>query len=239
MALRPRDANEDRAFMREVEEEARREAVAEGVKRYGLAIGLGVLALLLVAGGVLWWRHEQAVARAELAESYVTTLDDVEAGQTVNLAERVQPLIESSDEGYRAIGRLLLAANAVERGDRKAAALGFSQVANDRSVGEPLRQIALIRQTALEYEDLTPAEVERRLAPLAKPGAPYFGSAGELIAHARIKAGRTADAADLLAKIATDTTVPPPLRSRATQLAGSMGVDAVADNLGDDTTDPQ
>lgn len=235
MALKPRDANEDRAFMREVEEEARREAVAEGFKRYGLAIGLGVLALLLIAGGLLWWRHEQAVARAELAETYVTTLDDLEGGQTVDLAQRMQPLVESSDDGYQAVGRLLLAANAVERGDRKAAAVGFGQVAADGSVGEPLRQIALIRQTALQYEELSPAEVERRLAPLATPGAPFFGSAGELIAHARIKAGRTKEAAELLAKIAADSTVPPPLRSRATQLAGSMGVDAVADDLGDDT----
>ena len=227
MALRPRDPNSDRAFVREVDEEVRREAMTDTVRRYGPAIALGVLALLVVAGGLLWWRHEQAVARQELAERYVATLNDLDDGRRVDLADRMAPLLKGSDAGYRATARLLLAADAVERGDLKAAADGYRAVAEDGDVGQPFRDLALIRRTAVEFESLPPAEVERRLGPLAQPGLPFFGSAGELVAHARIKAGRAKSAAELLSRIAADASVPDSIRSRATQLAGSMGVDAI------------
>ena len=229
MALRTRDANEDRAFLREVEEGARADAMADAVRRYGVAIGLGVLALLLVVAGVLWWRHEQLATREGLAERYVTTLDDLADKKGGDVAAKVAPLIEGSDEGYRALARLLLADQAVEAGDLKMAAARYGEVAGDAGVGEPLRQAALVRQTTVQFEGLAPAEIERRLTPLLTPGNPWFGSAGELVAHAQIRAGRTKDAADLLARVAADSTVPDSLRSRATQLAGSMGVDAVTE----------
>lgn len=227
LALKPRDPNDDRAFVREVDEEVRREALTETVRRYGLAIALGVVAILVAVGGVLWWQHERAAGREELAERYVTTLNDLEARRSVDVAERMAPLLESSDPGYAATARLLLAGQAIKRNDFKAAVGAYGAVAGDEGVPEPFRRIALIRQTALEYEALSPAEIERRLAPLARPGQPYFGSAGELLAHARIKAGNAQAAGALLAQIAADSSVPPTIRSRATQLAGSMGVDAV------------
>lgn len=227
MALKPRDPNDDRAFVREVDEEVRREAMTDTVRRYGLAIALGVLALLVAVGGFLWWQHDRAAGREALAERYVTTLNDLEARQSIDVAERMKPLLDSSDAGYSATARLLLAGQAIKKNDPKAAIAAYGEVAGDEGVPEPFRQLALIRQTALEYETLPPAEVERRLAPIARPGQPYFGSAGELIAHARIKAGNTKGAGELLARIAGDSTVPPTIRSRATQLAGSMGVDAV------------
>ena len=238
MALRPRDPNDDRAFVREVDEEVRREAMADTARRYGLAIALGVLALLVAAGGVLWWRHERVLARQELAERYVATLNDLDDGRAIDTGDRMAPLLESSDDGYRATARLLLAAEAVRRGDLKAAASDYEAVAADGDVAQPFRDLALIRQTAVEFEGLSPAEVERRLAPLAKPGQAFFGSAGELLAHARIRAGRTQQATDLLARIAADASVPDTLRSRATQLAGSMGVDAIPADAPTDTAGP-
>jgi len=236
LALRPRDANEDRAFLREVEEGARNDAMADAVRRYGLAIGLGVLALLLLVGGLLWWRHEQMVTREELAERYVTTLDDLADSKGGDVAAKMAPLIASSNEGYRAVARLLLGDEAVKAGDLKTAAARYGEVAADAGVGEPLRRVALVRQTTVQFEGLPPAEIQRRLAPLLTPGNPWFGSAGELVAHAHIRAGRTKEAADLLARIAADSTVPDSLRSRATQLAGSMGVDAVTETVGEPNT---
>jgi hypothetical protein len=68
-----------------------------------------------------------------------------------------------------------------------------------------------------------------RLKPLAEPGKPWFGSAGELLASAYLKQGRKDLAGPLLAAIAKDQTVPASLRARTRQLAGLLGVDAVGD----------
>ena len=236
MALKPRDPNEDRAFTREVDEEVRREVLADTARRYGLAIGLGVLALLIAVGGYLWWQHERTVAREERAELYVGTLNDLQDNRPVDAAERLQPLTTGGQPGYRAVGELLLAARAIEATDTKAAAARYAAIAGDEGVAEPFRNLALVRQTTLEYERLAPAEIERRLAPLARPGQPWFGSAGELLAHARLKAGKTQEAGAILSQLAGDTTVPTSIRSRATQLAGSIGVDAVQPDPEDATT---
>jgi hypothetical protein len=91
---------------------------------------------------------------------------------------------------------------------------------------QPYRDAALIRQTALEFDQLQPQEIVARLQPLAKPGNPWFGSAGEMTAMALIKQGKKAEAGQLFAAIARDTNVPPSLRARSVQIAGTLGFDA-------------
>jgi len=76
---------------------------------------------------------------------------------------------------------------------------------------------------------MKPADVIAQLAPLAKPGSAVFGSAGELVAMAQLEAGNRAAAGQLFAGIAKDEDQAETLRSRARQMAGLMGVDAVVD----------
>jgi hypothetical protein len=92
---------------------------------------------------------------------------------------------------------------------------------------QPYRDLALIRQTALEFEALKPQQVVDRLKPLAIEGAPWFGSAGELVAIAYMKMGKNDLAGPIFAAMAKDANVPQSIRSRARQMAGLMGIDAV------------
>ena len=64
---------------------------------------------------------------------------------------------------------------------------------------------------------------------LAVPGKPFFASAGELVAHAYMDQGKNAEAGALFAQIAKDDDAPEGLRSRARQMAGVLGVDAIED----------
>ena len=65
-----------------------------------------------------------------------------------------------------------------------------------------------------------------RLQPFAKPGNPWFGTAGEMTALAMIKQGKKDEAGRLFGAIGNDKSVPDPIRARAVQIAGSLGVDA-------------
>ena len=78
-------------------------------------------------------------------------------------------------------------------------------------------------------EKMKPADIVTRLKPLAVPGSPFFGSAGELLGAAYLDQGRRDLAGPLFAEIAKDKNVPESLRSRSRQLAGLMGVDAIQD----------
>ena len=87
--------------------------------------------------------------------------------------------------------------------------------------------MALIRQTAAEFDTLDPQKIVDRLKPMAKPGHAWFGSAGEMSAIAYMKMGKENLAGPIFAQIAKQEDVPETLRSRAQQMAGSLGVDAV------------
>jgi hypothetical protein len=71
--------------------------------------------------------------------------------------------------------------------------------------------------------------VIQRLKPLAVSGNPWFGSAGEMVAIAYLKQQKPELAAPVFAAMAKDQQVPRSIRSRATQMAGALGVDAVQD----------
>jgi hypothetical protein len=108
----------------------------------------------------------------------------------------------------------------------KLAADKYGAIAADGSLPEPYRNAAIIRQTALQFDQLQPAQIVQRLQPLAKPGNPWFGTAGEMTALALLKQGQKDQAARLFAAIAKDTSVPDQIRSRSVQIAGTLGVDA-------------
>jgi hypothetical protein len=117
------------------------------------------------------------------------------------------------------------AALAIQQNDLKLATAKYREIAGDSSLPQPYRDAALIRQTALEFDSLQPQQVISRLEPLAKPGNPWFGSAGEMTALALIKQGQPAQAAQLFAALARDRSVPDAIRARSVQIASTLGVD--------------
>jgi len=139
----------------------------------------------------------------------------------------------------------LRAAIAVERDDPAAAAAMYDEVAGNTDLPAALRDVATIRSVTAQFDQLDPQDVIDRVGPLAVPDNPYYGSAGELVAHAYIEQGKTDEAGALLLDLAQNQDIPASVRSRARQLAGLMGVDAIesvdatlAEMLGEDLEEP-
>jgi hypothetical protein len=120
------------------------------------------------------------------------------------------------------------AAIALQQNDRKGAVERFRAVQNDSGLPQPYRDLALVRLTTIEFDQIKPEEVITRMQPLAKAGEPWFGSAGELTAMALLRQNKKAEAGRLFAAIAFDREAPDTIRARAVQLAGSLGIDASA-----------
>lgn len=229
MAVTPQ-TNE--AFLREVDEELRREQAEQLWKRYGrLIIGL-VIGGLLAFGGILIWQNQQQQATGAEGEKVAAVFDQLRRGDVEGAKKPIADLAQSSREGYRATARFLEADIALEKNDQKAAAKIFAGIANDSAMPKPFRDLALIRQTSAEFDSLPPGTVIARLQPLATKDNPWFGSAGELVAIAYLNEGKPDRAGKLFAEISQDETLPQTLRARAVQMAGSLGVDAVTKNQG-------
>lgn len=226
MALTP-DTNQ--SFYREVDEELRKERIGTVWSRYGLWI-LAALAVLIAAGvGYGLWHSAQVKQAARESEMLDKIIADLGTGQDKTVAPQLTTLKASDSDGYRAAALLTEADLALGKGNAVAAAAAFGRIAADTGLPQPYRDLALVRQTAAEFDTVSPAVVIARLTPLARPGNPWFGSAGEMVGAAYLKQGKPERAAPLFAAVAKDDSVPETIRARTVQMAGTLGVDAITD----------
>lgn len=223
MALTPQ-SNE--AFMREVDDAVRQDQLVGFWKRFGRWIAAAVVLGLVALAGWLYWQHHSGIRAGEAGEQMASVMDAVSGGGTPD-AKTLEVLEDGSQPGYRATALIAKAALAARKGDTKGAAATFKEIAANDSLPQPYRDLALVRQTALEFDQLKPEDVVARLKPLAVAGDPWFGSAGEMTALAYMKMGKPTLAGPIFAAMAKDAQVPQTARSRARQMAGLLGVDAV------------
>lgn len=216
------------AFLREVDEELRRDDLARLWKSWGRIL-IGVVAVGLIAfGGWLWWRDNQAKQAGAEGERLNAAVEQLSANRIDPALPALKELAGSSRPGYRAVAQLASSAIAAQKGETQAAVAGYAAVAKDEEIGQPFRDLALIRQTTTEFDTLPPDQVIARMRPLAQKGQPWFGSAGELMAVAQLKTGRSADAGATFATLAADPAVPASIRSRSAQMASVLGLDVPA-----------
>lgn len=225
MALPP-DPTE--SFVREVDENLRRDQARDLAKTYGKWVVGAMLLLLAAVGGYLMWQERQAKEAEAGTEQFAQALTDIGSGQDAKARPALDALAQSDAPALSAGARMTSAALALEKGDRKSAIAIYAGIAADEDLAQPYRDLALVRATALEFDSLKPDQVIARLQPLTQPGNAFFGSAGEMTGMALIAKGQRSAAGQLFAKIAADKGVPVSLRSRAVQVAGSLGVDASA-----------
>ncbi|QIK79208.1 tetratricopeptide repeat protein [Sphingomonas piscis] len=225
MALAPDSGD---SFLREVEENLKRDQARDFARKNLPWLIALVVIFLLAAGGYLFWQHRQNEHASAQSEQLVGIFRKVGTPTEAAAKSELGSLAADSDGAMRATARLTRAALALNGNDRAAAIAEYGQVAADDDVPEAYRDLATIRKTSLEFDTLKPYQVIARLQPYAKAGNPWFGTAGELTAAALIKQGKKAEAGRMYAAIAADPEVPAALRSRAGQLAGTLGVDASA-----------
>src|SRR5688572_3573861 len=116
LALPPDTAD---SFVREVDENLRRDQAADFAKRYG--------ALLAVAGYLYWQSRQRANAEAA-TEQLATTLQDVGAGRVAAAPAKLEALEKSDADGVRATAALSRAALALQQNNRKLAATIYSGI---------------------------------------------------------------------------------------------------------------
>ncbi len=220
---------EDDILIREIDEAVRQDDAVAFLRNHGAKVlGVLVLAIAGLGGYMLWDNYRQGQLEAQ-SETLISALDSANQNDLKTASEKVAPLLDDGSPGARTAARLLQAGAALEAGEVAKAAGLYQQVADDPDAPPALRDLARIRDVAARFDSMKPADVIARLSPLAATDSPWFGSAGELVAMAHLEAGNRAEAGKLFAQIAKDEEQPETLRSRARQMAGLLGVDAIED----------
>ncbi len=225
MALPPKT---DEAFLREVDEELRRDQLAGFWTNWGVWVAVGVVAALAALAGFLYWQHRDGEAAGVEGEQLQVAYDALGANNAAAAAKPLTELAKSNRDGYRALAQFTQADVLLQKNDLKGAAAKLGAIAADSSLAKPFRDLALVRQTSAEFDTLKPQIVVERLRPLAVPGGAWLGSAGEMVAIAYLRMNQRQQAGTMFGQIARDATVPDTIRQRAVQMAGVLGVDAVA-----------
>jgi hypothetical protein len=215
-------------FVREVDENLRRDRIRDFFRENGGWVVAGVILFLAICGGIIWYQqHREQRSEAEV-EQLAQIYKDIGVGNTAKVPQQLDDLAQSGSKAVRATALFTRAALALQQNDQKLAAATFKKISDDSSLPDAYRNAALIRETALEFDQLEPQQVIARLQPLAKAGNPWFGSAGEMTALALIKEGKSKEAGQLFVTIAKDKSVPESIRNRSIQISGSLGADASA-----------
>ncbi|WCT72830.1 tetratricopeptide repeat protein [Sphingomonas naphthae] len=234
MALTPQSSE---AFVREVDDELRRDQMANLWQRHGRTLIAAVVLFLAVVAGAIWWKSHRSAEAGESAEALSVALQDLstlsatpEAQKAAKEAEAKKKFAALADASpaYSAAAAVAQAALLSQEGKDKEAAIAFRKVAADGKAPQPYRDIATIRAAALDFDRTPPADIIALVKPLAVPGGAWFGSAAEITALAQIKANQTKPAIATIRAIQKDATVPQSIRDRTARLAQSIDPDFVA-----------
>jgi hypothetical protein len=201
-------------FIREVDEEYRRDQIAAIWKRYnGVIVGLAILVVAAV-GGWRYWQHMQDTRSQAAAVRYQEALQlSAEPAKSDEAEKVLENLAEDAPEGYALLTRFRLAAE-LGMGDPEDGAKAFDALAADPGFEARWRDLARLRAAMLRLDTADPATVRQSLEPLAVPANPWRHSARELLGLSGLKSGDMDYAGRWFDQIAADRETPPSLRQR-------------------------
>lgn len=205
--------NRNDEFIREVDEEYRRDQLAKIWQRYS---GLIIAIVVLIVGGVGGWRYWEHVqeTRAQAASArYEGALKLSNESKPQEAEAALEALAKEGDAGYGLLARFRLAA---ERGQQNAeqGAAAYDALANDSGVPALWRDLARLRAAWLRLDTADPAQLRKTVEPMAAPANAWRHSARELLGLSGLKAGDMDYAGRWFDQIAADRETPPALRQR-------------------------
>lgn len=211
MAGRGRMA-ENNEFFREVNEDYRRDQVAQIWRRYGGVII--ALAVLLVAGvgGWRYWQNAQRSAAEAASEQFNTANRLARDGKAAEADKIFDGLEAQGPAGYRLLARFRSAAEASKTDPAKGAA-EFDALAGDTAAGDGLRDLARLRAALLRLDAADPASALASLQSLAA-GTPFRHTAREMLGLSALKRGQYDEAGRWFDQISADPDTPQGLRQR-------------------------
>lgn len=217
----------DTNFLREIDEEVRRDRMLKIWERYGIhLIGLAVLIVVAVGGWRVWQWHEareSAKASARYEEAFALS----QSGKRTEAEQELAAIVKDAPSGYRVLARLSLAAE-TGKGNAAEGVKAFDAIAADTSVDPVLRDLAKVRAAFLLVDTAPASEISARMEPIMGAEAPFHNSAKEALALSYYRAGDRAKARTLYDEILADPTVSPSLANRAQIMQALTADGAVA-----------
>ena len=136
-------------FVREVQEEIRRERLAQLWDRYGvIAIGLAALLVISVMG-YKYFEYSSLKAREAAGQKFEAATRLVATGKVQEAQQAFEAMAKSAPSGYGTLSRLRVAGALAEENKRAEAVAAYDAVAKDGSADVLLRDFATLQAALL------------------------------------------------------------------------------------------
>jgi hypothetical protein len=205
----------------EVDEDVRRDQLKKLWDQYSIYIVAVALLIIAAVGGWRGYQYLETKKAAEAGAMFDKALELSEQNKHPEAEAAFTELAAKAPAGYRMLARLRAAAELANR-DPQAAVKMYDDIAGDRSVGEPERDVARISAARLLVDSLSYPAMLQRLESATAPEATFRHTARELLALSAWRANDVAAARHWLDMIAEDGETPASLRSRAEALQGLL-----------------
>jgi hypothetical protein len=200
-------------FIREVDEEYRRDQLTQIWNRYnGVIIGIAILVVAAV-GGWRYWEHYQQTQSQAAAAQYEDALRLSRDEKSKEAETALETLAKDGSTGYGLLARFRLAAE-LGRQNAENGASAYDALANDANVNPLWQDLARLRAAWLRIDTAEPAKLRPALERLAVPTNAWRHSARELLGLSGLKAGDMDYAGRWFDQIAADRETPQSLRQR-------------------------
>jgi hypothetical protein len=200
-------------FIREVDEEYRRDRIMAIWKRYsGVIVGVIVLVVAGV-GGWRYWQHVERQRAEDAAVRYEEAVRLAREGKSDEAEQRLEALAQEAPPGYQILSRFRLAAEQ-GRQNPEEGAKAYDALAADGGVEPVMQDLARLRAAMLRIDLADSTTVQPSLERLATPTNVWRHTARELLGLTALKRGDYDAAGRWFDQIAADRDTPQGLRSR-------------------------
>lgn len=200
-------------FIREVDEELRRERITQIWKQYnGIILG-GIFAVVLVVGGHSFWQRQKITKMTNASVEFSTALQlYAQENGRENGDKALQPLLSENTDGYGMLSRFRLAASLAMQDKVKAAEL-YDQIAQDNKLDAKWRELAEFRASALRIDGNQAETAAGHLQKLAEGTGAWRHSARDLLFAYAIQKGDYPQAQKWIDAMAKDSETPDGIRT--------------------------
>ena len=201
-------------FMREVDEDYRRERTMRFLSRYQILIAVVIVAIIVGAGV---WRYavDRRIANAEADNSrFAAAEKQARDGANADARKSYAALVADGVAGYPLLAGMR-EAEELAASDPEGAAKRFDAIASGEGGSQAMRDAARYRGALLRVDRDDPKKFEEQYGRFALDGFAFHAGMRELLALVALKTGDGAAAQRYLGEIVVDGTAPPPLRNRA------------------------
>ncbi|RWD60361.1 MAG: tetratricopeptide repeat protein [Mesorhizobium sp.] len=209
----------DDSFIREVNEEIRREQAQKLWDRFGPALLGAAILIVLATAAVVGYRYWDETRANRSGDAFSAALKLANDGKNDEAIAALDQLEKDGYGAYPLLARMRAATVKADKGDVDAAVKDFDEVAADSAIPAGIRDMARLRAALLLVDHGSFADVSSRVEALTADTNPLRSSAREALGLAAWKEGKSADALKLFDQIASDNGAPRNARQRAQLMA--------------------